>query len=129
MKDEPVPRRVEALVGKTLVGAAAGVIHTAVWTDAGELFTYGPEYGEGGGAGQLGHGGQHTEHSELVPRLVEALAGKKVIGTAAGGTHTGAWTDAGGVFTFGDGNYGQLGHGGTLQEHVPKLVDPAALDA
>ena len=92
-----------------------------MWTDAGELFTFGY-----GGDGRLGHGG--TEH-EPVPRLVESLTGKKVIGAAAGANHTAAWTDEGELFTFGDGNYGELGHGGTLQEHVPKLVDPAALDA
>jgi len=37
-----------------------------------------------------------------VPRLVEALAGKKVVGAAAGGGHTALWTEDGKVFTFGD---------------------------
>jgi hypothetical protein len=39
-----VPRLVEALAGKKVVGAAAGFEHTAVWTEAGELFTFG--YGD-----------------------------------------------------------------------------------
>jgi len=34
---EFVPRLVEALVGKKVVGAAAGDAHTAVWTEEGEL--------------------------------------------------------------------------------------------
>jgi formate dehydrogenase assembly factor FdhD len=38
---EYAPRLVEALVGKIVVGAATGCFHTAVWTDTGELFTFG----------------------------------------------------------------------------------------
>jgi len=37
------PRLVEALLEKNVVGAAAGNYHTAVWTEAGELFTFGME--------------------------------------------------------------------------------------
>ena len=43
-----------------------------------------------------------------MPRLVEALAGKKVVGASAGEHHTAVWTDAGELFTFGKGNYGRL---------------------
>ena len=60
---ESVPRLVEAFSGKKVVGAAAGQNHTAVWTDSGELFTFGD-----GLCGQLGHGGQANEP---VPRLIE----------------------------------------------------------
>jgi len=56
-----VPRLVEVLVGKKVIGATAGVSHTATRTEAGELFTFGH-----GGNERLGHGGE--EH-ELVPRL------------------------------------------------------------
>jgi alpha-tubulin suppressor-like RCC1 family protein len=66
---------VEALAGKKVIGAAAGDHHTAVWTDAGEFFTFGD-----GRSGRLGH--EDADH-ELVPRLVEALAGKMVIGASA----------------------------------------------
>jgi len=58
-----------------------------------------------------------------VPRLVQALAGKKVVGATAGYSHTSVWTDEGELFTFGDGNFGRLGHGGTQNESVPRLVD------
>jgi alpha-tubulin suppressor-like RCC1 family protein len=66
-------------VGKPVVGVTASSHQTAVWTEDGELFTFGS-----GGSGQLGHGGE--EH-ELVPRLVEALAGKKVVGASASTRH------------------------------------------
>ena len=73
---ELVPRMIEALVRKTVSGVSAGTGHTAVWTEAGELFTFGRGYR---GRLALGHGGQENE---FVPRLVEALAGKRVIGAA-----------------------------------------------
>ena len=33
------------------------------------------------------------------------------------------WTEEGELFTFGNGNYGVLGHGGTQNEYVPRLVE------
>jgi len=63
---------------------------------------------------------------ELVPRLIEALAGKTVVGAVAGHEHTSVWTDAGALFTFGYGVSGQLGHGGQGDELVPRLVDTLA---
>jgi alpha-tubulin suppressor-like RCC1 family protein len=53
--------------------------------------------------------------------LVEALAGKKVVGVAAGCNLTVTWTDAGELFTFGCGGSGKLGHG--EEENVPRLVE------
>jgi len=97
-----------------VIGTSAGGLHTAVWTEAGELFTFG--YGS---HGRLGHGGTQ---SELVPRLVEALVGKKVIGVSSG-LHTAVWTEAGELFTFGDGKLGALGHAGQQNELRPRLVE------
>ena len=56
---------VESLGGKKVIGASAGGPHTAVWTDAGEIFTFGCGY-----LGQLGHGGEEEEENEDVPRLL-----------------------------------------------------------
>ena len=73
---------------------------------------------------QLGHGGEGTE---LAPRMIEVLVGKKVIGAASGNRYTAVWTGEGELFTFGDGDYGQLGHGVLQNELVPRLVE-ALLD-
>jgi len=94
---------IEALAGKKVVGVAAGSGHTAAWTEEGELFTVG--YGQ---HGELGYGGTQEER---VPRLVDALGGKKVVGAAAGDDYTAVWTEEGELFTFGYGYYGQPGHG------------------
>ena len=123
-QNEYVPTLVEALAGKKVIGAATGDNHTVVWTEAGELFTFGD--GDDWQLGHGGHGGQ-GEGNEYVPRLVEALAGKKVVGALATYEHTAAWTDEGEIFTFGSGRCGALGHGGQEDEHVPRLVE-ALLD-
>ncbi len=63
-----------------MVGGAAGSGHSVVFTEAGELFTFGY-----GGSGALGHGGGDNES---VPRLVKGeLAGTKVVGAAAVDIH------------------------------------------
>ena len=89
-----------------------------------EVFSFGgatDEEGEEAEMAQLGHReGPHTEH---VPRMIEALSGKKVIGVAAGEQHTAVWTEIGELFAFGSGSNGRLGHGGNQIERVPRLVE------
>jgi len=62
-----------------------------------------------------------------VPRPVEALASKKaqlkVVGVSIGA----AWTEAGELFTFGQGHCGKLGHRGEENQFVPRLVGTAGL--
>ena len=36
-----MPRLVEALVGVNVVGAVAGDLHTVVWTDEGQAYSFG----------------------------------------------------------------------------------------
>ncbi len=55
---------------------------------------------------ELGHGGEGTE---LVPRMIQTLAGKEVIGVAAGVRHTTAWTKAGELSALGPGGGGARG--------------------
>ena len=103
---ELVPRLVEALAWKEVIGTAAGARHTAIWTEVGLLITFG-----NGGPGRLGHG---EEAGESVPKPVEALAGKTMtmIGASAGFSQTVVWAEAGELFSFGHGDFGRLGHGG-----------------
>jgi len=118
-----VPKLVDALAGTKVVGAcaAAGSCHSAAWTEAGELFTFGS-----GVKGELGHG---MAERELMPRLVEGLAGKTVIGAAAGHHHTAVWTDEGEIFSFGDGTNGRLGHGVAISAFAPRLVEGVQLSS
>jgi alpha-tubulin suppressor-like RCC1 family protein len=116
-EDELVPRLIEGvLVGKRVVGVAAGHAHTVVWTDEGKAYSFGV-----GPFGRLGHGGTKTE---LVPKLIEGvLVGKRVVGVSAGSDHTVVWTNEGNAYSFGDGQFGQLGHGGEEHQHAPRLIE------
>ena len=51
------------------------------------------------------------------------MRGKRVIDVAPGNRHTVVATDAGEVLTFGRGPTGCLGHGGTGDELLPRVVD------
>jgi len=146
-----VPRLVEAFAGKKVVGASAGTYHTVLWTDEGELFTF--------GAGRLGHRGwwMHWQgrRSLVQPQLIisrqrgpregsSSPLGTEKVGVSAtegkGRSICRGWwmhwqerrrlvqrqVRAGELLTFGGGGSGSLGHGGTHSERVPRLVDALA---
>jgi alpha-tubulin suppressor-like RCC1 family protein len=66
-----VPKLVEALVGKKVIGAAAGMAHTVVCTQAGELFTFGAK---GGGSWATEENRQSLSLCRNWAQLVEVLA-------------------------------------------------------
>jgi len=110
------PRRVEGLVGLTVSQIACGSRHTAVITSTGALYTWGDKEN-----GVAGHG--DTEGHQYTPKLLERLAGKRVVQLSACGFHTGCLTDAAEVFTWGEGKFGRLGHGAERNCHSPRLVE------
>ena len=112
-----VPQEVTWPHSSHVVGVAAGDGHTLMWTYTGDVFTFGSPFRSDSGRlspsgtehGQLGHGpGGLIEH---YPRLVEALAGARIMGATVGASHTVVWTHIGDVYSFGCNNYGQLGCG------------------
>lgn len=56
------------------------------------------------------------------PRLVHLMLSHCIVSVCCGEHHTAVLTSKGAVFTWGDGNYGQLGHGNTNQQIVPRQV-------
>ena len=111
------PRIVEALRNKRVRDIACGSSHSAAITSSGELFTWGcGEYG------RLGHGDNITQ---LRPKAVRALAGHRVVQVACGSrdAQTLALTDEGMVFSWGDGDFGKLGRGGSEGCAVPANVE------
>ena len=110
-----LPQALDALRGRPVRQVAACGFHTAALTEAGEIFTWGE-----GKFGRLGHG---SERNELVPRMIEALAGKRMRQVACGGFHSAAITEAGDVHTWGGGEHGQLGHGDKVNKHAPCRVE------
>ena len=108
------PKRVAVLAKERIVSVAAGTFHSLALTAEGTLFSFG-----WGQYGQLGHG---DATDQLQPKRVLALAKEKVVGVAAGSSHSLALTAGGALFSFGHGANGALGHGDTADQRRPKRV-------
>ena len=103
------------LQSKTAVYVAAGDNHTLCITSDGSVFSWGCNDN-----GQLGVGDAENAHT---PTLVTDLQGKQVTHVAAGACHTICSTADGSVFTWGQGDDGQLGLGDEGDDMlVPTLV-------
>ncbi|KAG8014710.1 putative E3 ubiquitin-protein ligase HERC3 [Nibea albiflora] len=63
-----------------------------------------------------------TSSDRAVPCHIKFLRSQKVVHISCGDEHTAALTKDGGLFTFGDGSWGQLGHGSTNNELLPRRV-------
>ena len=72
-------------------------------TKAGEVSIWGL-----GAYGYLGHGDPRRQRT--TPKLIEALAGVKAKQVACGQDHTAVCTEDGRMYTFGNGDNGQLRH-------------------
>ena len=112
--EQPQPKRVVVLAKERVVGVAAGGNHSLALTAEGALFSFG-----NGVSGQLGHGNTARQPQ---PKRVVALAKERVASVAAGGSHSLALTAGGALFSFGNGYFGQLGHGDTAGQWQPKRV-------
>ena len=116
--DRLAPTRVAGLPAPVRQ-VAAGDFHTGMVTEAGDLLMCGK-----GEAGRLGLGDVEDRATPtLVPRAV--FDGEAVLMVACGAWHTVVATEGGGVYTFGYGYYGRLGHGDEEDQLAPRRV-PAA---
>ncbi|XP_075710065.1 X-linked retinitis pigmentosa GTPase regulator-like isoform X2 [Rhinoderma darwinii] len=107
--------------GKPISWISCGYYHSAFVTQDGELYTFGePENGK------LGLPAEKLEKHKKPQRVPGKLG--KVKMASCGGGHTIAVTDKG-VYTFGLGQFGQLGHGPSSfeTEQTPKTVDALKL--
>ncbi|XP_049295397.1 probable E3 ubiquitin-protein ligase HERC2 [Anopheles funestus] len=111
------PKLIETLRTKRIRDIACGSSHSAAITSSGELYTWGlGEYG------RLGHGDNCTQ---LKPKLVTALQDHRVVQVACGSrdAQTLCLTEEGLVFSWGDGDFGKLGRGGSEGCSIPHQVD------
>ncbi|KAI3467365.1 hypothetical protein Pfo_024028 [Paulownia fortunei] len=126
-----IPKKVVGPIeGLQVSFVSCGPWHTALLTSAGQLFTFGD-----GTFGALGHG---NRSSTSIPREVGALKGLETVRVACGVWHTAAVVEvtsgssnsgersnqtlAGKLFTWGDGDKGQLGHGDKKSRLVPESI-------
>lgn len=97
------------------VMAACGGQHSLLVTRSGALWACGQ-----GECGQLALGDLAPRH---IFERVYGFGGAKIVAAAAGEQHSAAITEAGVLWTWGAGYYGQVGHGDTEQHESPKAVD------
>ncbi|GAB4839983.1 hypothetical protein Ancab_020692 [Ancistrocladus abbreviatus] len=126
-----IPKKVSGPIeGMHVSYVACGPWHTAALTSGGQLFTFGD-----GTFGALGHG---DRSSSRIPREVEALSGLRTLRVACGAWHTAAIVEmvtsevstteaidrplSGKLFTWGDGDDGQLGHSDKASRLIPGTV-------
>ena len=123
-----VPLRVRGcLADERVRQASAGSVHSAVVTEAGELYTMGCN-GEGRlGLGSSAVGVDGTHQCKPEPKLVEALRGIPVVEVAAGLDHTLARSADGRIFSWGSNEHGQTGLGRHAADaggrHVPSEIE------
>ncbi|CAI9096626.1 OLC1v1032817C1 [Oldenlandia corymbosa var. corymbosa] len=129
-----IPKKINGFIeGIQVSYVSCGPWHTAVITSAGQLFTFGD-----GTFGALGHGDRAGTYT---PREVESLKGLRTVRVACGVWHTAAVVEisvasnpglsdgclSGSLFSWGNGDDGQLGHCDKKCRLVPQHV--AALDS
>uniref|UniRef100_A0A671DXE3 X-linked retinitis pigmentosa GTPase regulator n=1 Tax=Rhinolophus ferrumequinum TaxID=59479 RepID=A0A671DXE3_RHIFE len=107
----------QVTVGKPVTWISCGYYHSAFVTIEGELYTFGETE-----CGKLGLP-QQLLMNHTVPQMVPGFA-DKVIQVACGGGHTVVLTEKA-VYTFGLGQFGQLGLGTFLFETAePRVIEP-----
>ncbi|KAG8134394.1 putative E3 ubiquitin-protein, partial [Naja naja] len=111
---QDTPQRVRSLDGVPLSQVAAGGAHSFALSLSGAVFGWGKNT-----SGQLGLSDEKDRES---PCHVKLLRTQKVVYISCGNDHTAVLTKNGGVFTFGAGSCGQLGHDSLNDEVNPRRV-------
>ncbi|XP_068709475.1 RCC1 domain-containing protein 1-like [Montipora foliosa] len=123
--DEQSPAVVAALEGIRIQFIAAGGWHSAAISEFGDLYMWG--WNE---KGQLGlafnHGNvddsqpsSHPVQCQVVPAIVNIPGDLDVLTVSCGTRHTAVVAGDGSVWTWGWGNYGQLGHDDSKDKNSP----------
>ncbi|XP_013397514.1 probable E3 ubiquitin-protein ligase HERC4 isoform X1 [Lingula anatina] len=108
------PVKLKCMLGLPIGQIAAGGHHSFALTLSGTLFGWGKN-----NFGQLGLG---DEKDRLFPTLAKSVRNQKIKYVCCGEDHSVLLTQEGGVFTFGAGSHGQLGHNSLNNELLPRKV-------
>jgi alpha-tubulin suppressor-like RCC1 family protein/cation transport regulator ChaC len=108
-----MPTTPDRLKGIRVVAVAAGLFHSAVLTDQGELMTFGS-----------GQSGQVIATADTVG-CWKPNDGSRLVSVACGRRHTIVSDDIGRIWTLGENKYGQLGRsiGGKKFDATPTIIE------
>lgn len=132
-KTKATPEDLQLSPVKALVDNAAkvscGADFTAWLSKTGQVWTAGnPQYGQLGGGTDHMYNAKDTSikimyEPQPTPRAVEGLLGVTVKQVVCGHSHSLALAEGGGAYTWGNGNYGKLGHKVQQDEMKPRLIE------
>lgn len=109
------PVVISALKDVRAVRALAGLSHSLVVNDEGNVYSFGS-----GKSGQLGHG---DRADQALPKLVDKLTDIRVLSASAGHDYSILVCAEGIVYTCGAGSTGVLGHGDRQDQLLPRRVE------
>ncbi|CAI9275825.1 unnamed protein product [Lactuca saligna] len=112
LQDEHLPQLLHILPSLSLL--SCGGAHVIALTPDKKVLTWGR-----GTSGQLGHG---NLVNSLEPKIIDALNEFNITHVSAGWNHSGFVSECGQLFTCGDGQFGQLGHGDYKSQSYPVKV-------
>ena len=114
-----IPVRINNLKQLKITQIACGVGHTIALTDNNLIYAWGRFYKPENKKEKI----MSTSGDYSYPTLIESLTNESIIKIAAGNNHSMAITELGELYTWGEGIYGQLGHGINNNEQYPKKVE------
>ena len=114
-----IPIRINSLQKLKITQIACGVGHTIALTDNNLIYAWGRFYKPENKKDRI----MSTSGDYPYPNLIESLSNESIIKISAGNNHSMAITELGELYTWGEGIYGQLGHGKNNNEQYPKKVE------
>jgi alpha-tubulin suppressor-like RCC1 family protein len=109
------PKVVETLTDKIIVCVTAGSNFVIAVAGDGTVWSWGEAT-----KGQLGY--YDNKEVEVLPKMIKTFDKMKMVSASAGDYHVVALADNGKIYTWGSGQYGQLGHCNTSDQIVPRNV-------
>lgn len=134
-QSESKPTQIKSLAGIPIAFIVCGGDHSFAVSASGAVFAWGNKYKNiivmfhkvviyyFIGKNTFGQLGLNNDTSQVYPCNLKTLKNVKVSYISCGEDYSVFLTKDGGVFTCGSGSYGQLGHGNTSNEILPRKVN------